>query len=285
MRRCWLIAAAVLAACSRNPQAEGVFLDPALATLIPADTTLMVGTRVDLLAKTRIFQERLAKVQAVQEFERRTNVNPQKDLWQLLFVSNGRQGFLLGRGKFADELMAPDLSRPGVQRFSYKGLILFGDEREALMFINSSTAAIGETEVLRSLVDQRPAMRGPPARITALMKEIPREAHFWGVYTGGPIDLPLTGNMANANKMLGMVDSGDFYFDLSKGVNGLATTNSAGANRAQQIEDALQGLIGLAKMAAPKNQALFDTLRVNRVDSRISVAVDAPPELLDFVLK
>ena len=282
MRRYWLIAAAVLAACSRNPQAEGVFVDPALATLIPADTTLMVGTRVDLLAKTRIFQEQLAKVQAVQEFRRRTNVNPKKDLWQLLFVSNGRQGFLLGRGKFADELMAPDLSRPGVQRFSYKGLILFGDEREALLFINSSTAAIGETAVLRSLVDQRPAITGPPARITALMKEIPREAHFWGVYSGGPVELPLTGNMANVNKMLGMVESGDFYFDLSKGVTGLATTDSAGA---QQLQDALNGLIGLAKMAAPKNQALFEGIRVSSENRRVKIAVDAPPELLELFLK
>jgi hypothetical protein len=282
MRRCWLIAAAVLAACSRNPQADGVFLDPAFATLIPADTSVMVGTRVDLLAKTRIFQERLSKVQAVQEFQRRTNVNPQKDLWQLLFVSNGRRGFLLGRGKFADELMAPDLSRPGVQRFSYKGSVFFGDEREALLFINSSTAAIGETAVLRSLVDQRPAITGPPARITALMKEIPREAHFWGVYTGGSVELPLTGNMANVNKMLGMVDSGDFYFDLSKGVTGLATAISGDA---QQLQDALNGLIGLAKMAAGKNQALFEAMHVSREDRRVSVAVDAPPELLELFLK
>ena len=281
-RWCWLIAVAVLAACSRNPQAEGVFLDPALATLIPADTTLMVGTRVDLLAKTRIFQEGLTKVQAVQEFERRTNVNPRKDLWQLLFVSNGRKGFLLGRGKFADELMAPDLSRPGVQRFSYKGLILFGDEREALLFINSSTAAIGETAVLRSLVDQRPAITGPPVRITARMKEIPREAHFWGVYAGGPVDLPLTGNMANVNKMLGMVDSGDFYFDLSAGVKGAVTADSA---QAQQLEDALNGLIGLARMGAPKNQAQLGTFQVSRVDRRVSVAVEAPPELLELVLQ
>jgi hypothetical protein len=282
MRRCWLIAAAVLAGCSRNPQAEGVFVDPALATLIPADTTVMVGIRVDLLAKTRMFQEQLAKVQAVQEFERRTNVNPRKDLWQVLFVSNGRKGFLLGRGKFADELMAPDLSRPGVQRFSYKGLILFGDEREALLFINSSTAAIGETAVLRALADQRPTMSGPPAAITKLLKEIPREAHFWGVYAGGPVDLPLTGNMVNVNKLLGMVESGDFYFDLSKRVTGLATANSAGA---QQMQDAVNGLIGLAKMAAPKNQALFGAIRVGRVDRRVSVAIDAPPELLDLLLK
>jgi hypothetical protein len=88
--------------------------------------------------------------------------------------------------------------------------------------------------------------------------------------------------MANVNKMLGMVESGDFYFDLSKGVTGLATTNSAGA---QQLQDALNGLIGLAKMAAPKNQALFEGIRVSSEDRRVKIAVDAPPELLELFLK
>jgi hypothetical protein len=91
--------------------------------------------------------------------------------------------------------------------------------------------------------------------------------------------------MANVNKVLGMVDSGDFYFDLSKGVTGMATTVSASTNGAQQIQNALEGLIGLARMGAPKNHAQLGTFEVSRVDRRVSVAVDAPPELLDVVLK
>jgi hypothetical protein len=285
MRCLWAIAALVLAGCSSNPQAEGVFIDPAFATLIPADTTLLVGARIDLLAKTPLFQNRIATLPAVQEFTRRTTVNPQKDLWQLLYVSNGRSGFLLGRGKFADELMAPNLAKQGVERFGYKGLTLFGDERQALLFINSSTAAIGETPVLRSLVDQRPGITGPPARLTELLKQVPREAHVWGIYSGGPIDLPLTGNMANVNKALALVDSVHFYFDLSVGVKGSVAALSADENRSRQLEDALSGLIGLAKMATPKNQALFDKIQVARTDRRVNVAIDAPPELLDLLLK
>jgi hypothetical protein len=51
------------------------------------------------------------------------------------------------------------------------------------------------------------------------------------------------------------------------------------------LEDALSGLIGLAKMATPKNQALFDKIQVARTDRRVNVAIDAPPELLDLLLK
>ena len=172
-------------------------------------------------------------------------------------------------------------NRAAVPRHPSTPLRFARDDLALYFFINSSTAAIGETAVLRSLVDQRPAITGPPARITALMKEIPREAHFWGVYAGGPVDLPLTGNMANVNKMLEMVESGDFYFDLSKGVTGLATAVSRDA---QQLQDSLNGLIGLAKMAS-KNQALFDAMHVSREDRRVTVAVDAPAELLEFFLK
>jgi hypothetical protein len=62
----------------------------------------------------------------------------------------------------------------------------------------------------------------------------------------------------------------------------LATTNSAGA---QQLQDALNGLIGLAKMAAGKNQTLFEGIRVSSENRRVKIAVDAPPELLELFLK
>jgi hypothetical protein len=68
-------------------------------------------------------------------------------------------------------------------------------------------------------------------------------------------------------------------------VKGSVAALSADENRSRQLEDALSGLIGLAKMATPKNQALFDKIQVARTDRRVNVAIDAPPELLDLLLK
>ena len=96
MRRCAVVLALVLSACAAKPApAPGVKVDPALATLVPADTVLLVGARVEAL------QKYLADVrfQPLEDFAKQAGVDPRKDLLELLYVSNGRKGVLLGRGK------------------------------------------------------------------------------------------------------------------------------------------------------------------------------------------
>src|SRR5579872_5199704 len=105
------VAMAFCAACGHK--AEGPKMDPSIATLVPADTVLMAGTRLEALLKTPIYQRNFAdrKIPQIDEFAQRTGLDPRKDLWELLFASNGTHGVLLGRGKFGDEMMAPGLER------------------------------------------------------------------------------------------------------------------------------------------------------------------------------
>ncbi len=275
----------MLSACAPKLVETGVFIDPQFASLVPADTTLLAGLRVEHLVKTPIYQKYLSggKIRIIDRFARGTGINPEKSLWNLMFISNGQQSFVLGRGKFADELMAPDFSQKGVRRFGYKGLTLFGDEQQAMLLINSSTIAIGETPTLRALVDQRPSLTGLPARLTALTKEVPRQTQFWGVYMGGPVDLPLTGNLANANKVLGLVGNGTFYFDLTNGLNGTVTGVAASAQDAQQVHDGLAGFLGLGRMMAPKSQPelvrALDGIQVSQEGQRVSVKITEPEDL------
>ena len=127
MRRILLCAFLMLAACARKTPV-GPKIDPALATLIPDDTTLLVGTRLEALERTPVYQKYLAdrKFSQVDEFAAQTGLDPKKDLWELLFVSDGKNNVLLGRGKFANE-MEPRLEKQGAKRFGYKGYNLIGD--------------------------------------------------------------------------------------------------------------------------------------------------------------
>ena len=164
---------------------------------------------------------------------------------------------VLGRGKFADELMAPDFSKKGVARFGYKGMTLFGDEQQAMLMVNSSTIAMGNTTTLRALVDGRAAFTGLPERLSTLTKQVPYETQFWGAYVGGPLDLPLSGNLANVNKVLGLMGNGMFYFDVRQGVAG-TITGGANAQDAQQAHDGLVGFLGLGRMMIPAEPIRFD---------------------------
>jgi hypothetical protein len=290
-----LIAALALAGCSPLPTETSVFIDPQFASLVPADTTLLVGLRVENLVKTPIYQKYLSggKITIVDRIARSTGINAEKSLWNLMLVSNGKQSYVLGRGKFADELMAPDFSKKGVRRFGYQGFTLFGDDQQAMLMVNSSTIAVADTPTLRWLVDQRSSLTGLPQRLTALTKEIPRQTQFWGAYLGGPVDLPLTGNLQNVNKVLGLVSQGTFYFDFADSLKGTLTGVAANPQGAQQVQDGLQGFLGLGRMMNPKTRPelarVFDGIQVVQEGNRVSVKIAEPEDLagtlIDTLLK
>lgn len=264
-------------------------MDPALETMVPPDTVLLVGTRLEALLKTPVYQKYFAGAQfsQVEDFARRTGLDPRKDLWELLFVSNGHSGVLLGRGKFANE-MEPKLEKEGAERFGYKGFNLIGNERGAVMFINSSTAAVGEIAALHSLIDQRDQSHGPPAPLAALMKDIPSDAQFWGAYTGGSITLPLDGNLANVNKLLGYVQNGSLYFDLRNGLAGVVNANCSSEQGAQEVQGALRALVGIGRLSTPKDQPdlaqVYDSIRVTQDSRRVKLYIDVPQTMVDKFL-
>src|SRR5689334_3676727 len=101
-----LIAASALTLVSCSKTAiPGAKIDPALAGLIPADTVMLAGVHVDAFQKTDIYQKHLVNrsFPLFDDFMSQTGLKRREDLWELLFISNGKQNVLLGRGKFSDE--------------------------------------------------------------------------------------------------------------------------------------------------------------------------------------
>jgi len=277
-------------ACSRKP--TSVHVDPSLDTLVPPDTVLLVGTRLEALLKTPVYQKNFAgrDFPQIEEFARRTGIDPRKDLWELLFVSNGKQGVLLGRGKFADEMLEPRLEKEGAMRFGYKGLNLYGNEQGAVTLINPTTAALGRIEDLHSLIDQRAVSHGPPPALSELMKDIPAEAQFWAAYTGGPIHLPFdaNSNLGNVNKLVSSVETGSLYFDLRNGINGVVVANCSSNESAEQVQGAFKALIGIGRLSVPKDQPdlaeVYNTIRVTQDAKRVKLYVDVPEAMVDKFL-
>ncbi len=270
-------------------------MDPSIATLVPADTVLMAGTRLEALLKTPIYQRNFAdrKIPQIDEFAQRTGLDPRKDLWELLFASNGTHGVLLGRGKFGDEMMAPGLERNysanGAQRTGYKGFTLFENSQGGLVLINGTTAALGDIPSLHRLIDEKANSHGTPPAMAALLKEIPQEAQFWAAYAGGPVNLQLDGLLANVNKLLSTVQTGTIYFDLRTGIDAVASATCANEDGAQQVQGALRALVGLGRLSVPKNQPdlakAFDMMRVTQEGSRVKLYINVPEAEADKFLK
>lgn len=287
---CLPILVLAVSGCVRTP--PGPKIDPALASLIPPDTTLLAGARLDKLQETPIYKKNLANrpVPLIDDFPKQIGLNVRRqDLWELLLISDGKQSVVLGRGKFADEA-EPRIERPGAQRFAYKGFNLVGDEREAVLLVSPSVIGIGPTPALRSLIDNKGKSNGPPSNLAMQLKDMPAESIFWAVYGGGVTKLPFNapGDMANINKIIASIQSGSIYLDLRAGVNGLATGNCGSDQDAKSLYDALRGLTGLARFAIPKDKPeegrLLDGLRVTQDSHKVNIHIDEPEELVDPLL-
>jgi hypothetical protein len=273
-----------LAGCQRTQ--PGARVDPALSTLVPPDTTVLVGIRAEELMKLPLYQRYLADrpIGPLDEFAKRTGLNVRTDVWEVLLIFNGKDNVVLGRGKFANEA-EPRLKLEGnAKRFGYKGYNFVGDEEAAVLFLGPSVAGFGSTAGLRRVVDTRDQANGPPAVLAKRMQEVPREAVIWAAYGGGSIDLGprIPPNFGNLVKILNSVEAGSFYLDLRLGLAGKATGSAATEPEAKELNDALRGLLGFARIGITKGKAdmqhLLDGVRVTQDGRNVNVYVDAPEE-------
>jgi hypothetical protein len=286
-----LVAVSLLGGCTKAPP-PGPKIDPALAGLIPADTVVLVGSRVEAIEKTPLYQKYMAhrSIPQLDEFVAATGINPTKDLWELLYISNGHHGALMGHGMFADE-GEPKLQKKGDNRFGYKGFTIVGGDLDGILLINQTVLAIGDTDELKAMVDAHEKSAGPPPAMAALLARMPSTAQEWAAYAGGPLKLGADTNniLGNANKMLSMIQTGTLYLDFSAGLTGLAEGTTASDQQAEQLESGLRAMIGFGRLAVPPNQPdgqkIFDGLRPTREGREVKLHIDEPEEVVDRLVK
>src|SRR4029078_44729 len=116
--------------------------------------TLLVGVRVEDLMKTPIYQKYLADlaIGPLDDFTRQTDLDVRKNLWEVLFISNGKENVVIGRGKFSNEA-EPRIDRPGATRSNYRGFTLIGDDKTAVLLMGPTLIATGDTAGLKRIVD------------------------------------------------------------------------------------------------------------------------------------
>ncbi len=241
--------------------------------------------------KVPVYQKFVARrsFPQIDDFAKRTGVDPQKDLWELLYVSNGKSGAILGHGMFSDE-GEPKLQKRGDNRFGYKGFNLVGNDLMAILLVSQTVLAIGDTDELRAIVDAHEKSAGPPPAMAALLARIPAAAQVWAAYGGGQVQLPFDtkGNLGNVNKILSLIQTGTIYLDLSTGLSGVAEGTSATDENAEQLEGGLKALIGFGRLSVsskqPQLQAVWDGLRPTRENREVKLHIEEPQETVDGLL-
>jgi hypothetical protein len=270
-----------------GPHRNAVPIDPLLEALIPPDTTFIAGANIEAIRTTPVFQKYLSQLRLPQmeDFIRKTGLDPRKDLSQILSASNGKAGLFMARGKFGSVKLEG--------RFNYHGRDLFGDDHHAVMFISSSTAVAGPTPELETLIDDRlKPTHGLPPALRQLVQTIGGERQIWAAFVGGlqglNVGVPDDSNLGQMIHVFRGIDQGTMGIDLRNGVDFKADLDCHTENDAKHIHDAIRGVIGLGRLSTPDNRPdllrLYDTVKVVRIQLRVDVTALVAPDLEDKFL-
>lgn len=295
MRPLWAAVLCLALAACQAKKSESLHIDPSLESLVPADTVFVAGANIDAIRDTPVYQKLLVRMPLPQldEFTRRTGLDPRKDLSQVLSCSNGKTGLLMARGKFRTADLEARLEANGAKRFEYKKRNLFGDQRGAVFFWNASTAIAGPTAQLQSLIDQDGgAGRGLPLALRDLLRTLPRDDQIYAALTGGLTGLNLTipegSNLGNIVGALRSIDSATLGMDLRNGVAMAAEVTCKTERDARFVHDMVKGIVGLGRLNTPDNQPellkLYDAIQVTQQQNRTKATADIPADLADRFL-
>lgn len=285
-----LALAGLTSGCNKTPSVA-VRIDPALAALIPNGTKYLMVAKLDKLRDTltyqRHFKDRFSE--QFDEFARNTGMDPRKDLWQLVLCSDGKRNVMMGRGKFAIADLEPRLEREGAERFRYKNHNFFGDERNAGVFINVSTALVGDTDLLKEIVDRQnnPSI---PAALQPLIEAIPDGTQFFVVFDGLPVRIPEMNdpNMANLARVARSVENGWMAINLSRGMNAMIYANCKDEKMAEGLNGAARGLLGFARLSTPTDRPevlkAIDAVDVRQEQRKVRVSANLNEEVFDSIV-
>ena len=255
----------MIVGCARR--SDILFVDPALLSLVPADSVMLAGMKMEKIRETAAFKKYATSAmfkQPLDNFEKETGIDPRKDLWEILVASNGKgKSLVFARGSFAGTGLEPKIEKPGVTRDSYKGYMLFVKDDAGVVFLNSSTIAAGKTELLHEMIDARSTQPPAPKAFLDKLTAISRNNQAWVIslnglpfpevlMDGGSGSSNMTRNLlANMPRLLGSLQSSTAVMDFSNGLHLKMVAQCPTDKDAKTLHDTLRGGLGLARLQMP----------------------------------
>ncbi len=280
---------AIVAAAALTVTACGGYkpsrVDSALAALVPPDTVMLAGARLEELRATPLYQKLAARqsTAALDEFARDTGLDLRKDVSEILVASNGAGTAVLARGAF--QSLTPRKGR----KSAYKGATLYSQDDGAYAVLDPRTAVAGPEAAIRRVLDQREARSRGADALLRRVDTLPIQGQLW-IILNRPADtlkaLPQRGNLANLNRAFRLVDSATLAADLRNGLIAHAGGECRTPEDAKLLGDALRGFLGLARLGVqPRHLKLFDGIKVGQENTSVRLEIAVPFEMVDELLK
>jgi hypothetical protein len=290
-----LLAAGLIAGlgCGKAP-ATGVSVEPAFRSAIPKNTKALLSIQIEKLKATELYKRHqtefdLPQLDALAE---RVGLDPRRDLTALLLAWDGDKALVLARGSFAPAELGRKLGAMGIPRFSYKKYTLFGEGKDAVVFVDKGLALAAPADSLRTVLDLRDnGDGGVPDELRQRLPSIAKSALIWEVSRGGlPFaNIALRSDLQSAlANIAGYVSDTTFSLGVDSGAQLHAEITCVSNEGAQRVHDAMRGMIGLGRLTTNESNLdllrMWDAISVQQNQQVIRVRADLPPDLTDKLL-
>jgi hypothetical protein len=248
-----LAAAAAIALVSCRPSAPAAAVDPVLASCVSADTLALAGVNLAQLRASPLYRQLPPGAAAL--------LGPLGGASYLLLAWNGKDVLAIARGAFREPpagavLLAKDL------------------------------AVSGSAEAVRAAAAQRKTGQTGARWLLDCAAGPAAANQIWVVARGG-VAYPLTGDAANVNRFLRLVEYASLAVNLDSNVRLEALGAGLAAESAQQLEETLRASFSLAAAGASRDRALADLLhsvQIQRDGKTVRATLSAAPEQVDKLL-
>lgn len=281
-----------LTACKTSLSEKGVVLPRSIEDHIPPDTVVLIGARVAKIQDTAIYH-RLAdgkNFKELDDFVTKTRLDPRKDIEEVVFASNGKEGVMIVRGRFEDpKAIEALLEKEGARRVSVGGRTVMASSDAGVVFIDKNIALAGRMPYLESAITTKGDDNNKRS-VLGQVAELPQDKHLWGVAVGGfaPIPLPATGNLANLNRVFRSLETVTLTLDMKDGLSLEAMGQCGDEKDAKQLHDMLRALIGFGRLSTPSDKPellrFFDRIKVDHAKRKVEVNADVPMDMVDYFL-
>ncbi|MEX2264320.1 MAG: hypothetical protein WD696_20365 [Bryobacteraceae bacterium] len=276
----WLIAAG----CGSRQDA-GLRLDSRFTEMIPENTIVLAGVRMEELRAAPVYRKLMAGRQFpnVDEFAARTGFDPRKDVKEMLIAATGEAVVALARGNFKSTRI------DGMEQSSYKGQTLYRREGAALAILSPDTAVAGTEAGVKLALDRQ----NGGGRLLRMAQALPAASEGWIAGAGfaelAAQALTSEGNIANLRKVLASLESATFAADLHTGIDARAACECRTDSGCEAIVNTLRGVIALGRLSAPEGDRemlrIYDSVTVERTGRNVNLSLALPADLVDRVLK
>lgn len=290
-----VLAAVVLIAlgCTRSQQA-GVSLDAAFRAGISADVQTIVSVKLDQLKASELYRrhQQLLELPQFDSLAERAGLDPRRDISSLCLVWDGKHLLLMAQGSFSNSQLEGKLIAKGARRNSYKGFTLLTRDADSVSFPAHGLAMAASTATVEAALDLLSAHAGAvPAELQERMAEIPADSQIWEVSRGGlpAANFPMRGDLESALSNIASYVSGtSFGLRFDSGSHLQARIVCKSPEGAQRVNDAMRGLIGLARLSTNDNELdmlrMWDALAISKEPRVVRVQADLPADLSDKLI-